>query len=80
VCAYSKENATLERCFDVATAGKAVHFEFNEDGSEVWVSDWATEGAVIVLDGTTLEQLDRLDDLQTPTGKFNVSNTAHDVY
>ena len=80
VCAYNKETATLERCFDVARAGKAVHFEFNRDGSQVWVSDWATDGAVIVLDGTTLEEINRLEGLQTPTGKFNVFNTAHDVY
>jgi nitrite reductase (NO-forming) / hydroxylamine reductase len=80
VCAYLKETATLERCFDVAMEGKAVHFEFNQDGSEVWVSDWATDGAVIVLDGVTLDEVDRLEDLQTPTGKFNVHNTAHEVY
>lgn len=80
VCAYAKETATLERCFDVATEGKAVHFEFNQDDSLVWVSDWATDGSVIVLDGVTLDQVDTLEGLQTPTGKFNVYNTAHEVY
>lgn len=80
VCAYSKETATLDRCFDVATAGKATHFEFNQDGSQVWVSDWATDGAVVILDGVTLEEIERVDGLVTPTGKFNVYNTAHEVY
>ena len=46
----------------------------------MWVSDWATDGAAVILDGVTLEQIDRLDGLQTPTGKFNVHNTAHEVY
>jgi hypothetical protein len=54
--------------------------EFNQSGSEVWVSDWATNGAVIVLDSTTLTELRRFTGLQTPTGKFNVYNTTRDVY
>ncbi len=80
ICAYAKATATLDRCFNVATTGKATHFEFNIDGSQVWVSDWATDGAAVILDGVTLEQIDRLEGLQTPTGKFNVYNTAHEVY
>ena len=60
--------------------GKAVHFEFNRDGREVWVSDWATDGSVIILDGNTLQETARLSGLVTPTGKFNVYNTAHDIY
>lgn len=80
MCAYNKETATLDRCFQVATNGKATHFEFNQAGTEVWVSDWANDGAVIVLDGTTLNEVHRITDLVTPTGKFNVYNTAHDVY
>jgi nitrite reductase (NO-forming) / hydroxylamine reductase len=80
MCAYNKETAILDRCFQVATNGKATHFEFNQAGTEVWVSDWANDGAVIVLDGTTLNETHRITDLVTPTGKFNVHNTAHDVY
>jgi len=80
VCAYSKAGGTVERCFDVAQNGKAVHFEFNKAGTQVWVSDWAPDGALVVLDGATLQEVARLDGLQTPTGKFNVYNTVHDVY
>jgi hypothetical protein len=46
----------------------------------VWVSDWDPDGAVIVLDSTTLTEIRRFANLQTPTGKFNVYNTAHDIY
>jgi len=80
ICVIAKATGTLDRCFTVATNGRAVHFEFNMDGSEVWVSDWDPDGAVIVLDSTTLTEIRRFVNLQTPTGKFNVYNTAHDIY
>jgi nitrite reductase (NO-forming)/hydroxylamine reductase len=80
ICAISKATGQLDRCFTVATNGWAVHFEFNQDGSEVWVSDWDPDGAVIVLDSTTLTEIRRFTGLPTPTGKFNVYNTAHDIY
>ena len=31
-------------------------------------------------DDATLEEVHRIPDLVTPTGKFNVYNTVHDVY
>ena len=80
ICVISKATGTLDRCFTVATTGRAVHMEFNMDGSEVWVSDWASDGTVIVLDSMTLEEIRRFTGLPTPTGKFNVYNTAHDIY
>ena len=80
ICAISKATGALDRCFTVATNGRAVHFEFNQDGSEVWVSDWDPNGAVIVLDSTTLTEIRRFTGLPTPTGKFNVYNTANDIY
>ncbi|MGD2112269.1 MAG: cytochrome D1 domain-containing protein [Gammaproteobacteria bacterium] len=80
ICAISKATGTLSHCFPVATNGRAVHMEFNMDGSEVWVSDWDPNGAVIVLDSQTLTEIRRFVNLQTPTGKFNVYNTAHDIY
>lgn len=80
ICAISKSTGELDSCFPVATNGRAVHFEFSNDGSEVWVSDWAPDGAVIVLDSTTLQEVRRIPGLTTPTGKFNVFNTANDIY
>ena len=80
VCAYSKATGLLDRCFDTGGAGKAVHFEFNRQGTEVWVSIWADEGEIVIYDAITLEELRRIEGLETPTGKFNVYNTAHDIY
>jgi len=80
ICAYSKTTGDLERCFEAAGAGRAVHFEFNREGTHVWVSTWDPAGEVVIYDATTLEPVHRLSGLETPTGKFNVYNTAHDVY
>jgi nitrite reductase (NO-forming)/hydroxylamine reductase len=92
ICAISKATGALainldvtidpdgDGCFTVATNGRAVHFEFNKEGTEVWVADWDPDGAVIVLDSTTLTEIRRFVNLTTPTGKFNVFNTAHDIY
>ena len=80
VCAIAKATGTIDRCFDVASAGKAVHMEFNKDGSEVWISDWAgTGGGQVILNSTTLAEIARIP-LPATTGKFNVYNTANDVY
>jgi len=63
----------------------AVHFEFNADGTEVWVSNWnrATSkepnGQIVVFDAKTLEEITRIDGLYAPTGKFNVYNRSNHV-
>jgi nitrite reductase (NO-forming)/hydroxylamine reductase len=80
ICAISKATGAIDQCFTVATNGRAVHMEFSMDGSEVWVSDWAPDGAVVVLDSEWLTEIRRFTGLTTPTGKFNVYNTAHDIY
>ncbi|MFA7432978.1 MAG: cytochrome D1 domain-containing protein [Gemmobacter sp.] len=64
---------------------RAVHPEYNEAGDEVWISLWAgkTEpSAIVVFDDKTREVKAVITDpgLMTPTGKFNVYNTQHDIY
>lgn len=82
VCVYSKEKAELEKCFVVADHGRVVHFEYNQAGDEVWVSVWDKKGEIIIFDDKTLAEKERItgDWLVTPTGKFNVYNTARDIY
>ena len=67
-------------------AGKAaVHMEFNDDGTEVWVSVWNRAdngnptGEIVVYDAKTLKEIKRIKGLTTPTGKFNVYNRIHHV-
>jgi nitrite reductase (NO-forming)/hydroxylamine reductase len=64
---------------------RAVHGEYNAKGDEVWFSIWAgkTEpSAIVVMDDKTRKVKTVIKDpkLITPTGKFNVHNTQHDIY
>lgn len=58
----------------------ALHMEFNQDGTEVWVSVWNRAdasnptGEIVVYDAKTLKEKTRIKGLTTPTGKFNVYN------
>lgn len=87
ICAIDKETLEVEKCWEVADYGRAVHFDFNKDGTEVWVSVWGKidapegqQGEVVVYDATTLEEIARIENLPTATGKFNVYNTMNDIY
>ena len=67
-------------------AQRVVHAEYNAAGDEVWYSVWTgnkTEpSAIVVLDDKTLQLKKVIKDkrLVTPTGKFNIKNTQHDIY
>jgi cytochrome c553/WD40 repeat protein len=49
------------------------HAEFTRDGSHVLVSLWEDDGAVVVYDAKTLEEVRRLP-MRKPSGKYNVYN------
>ena len=51
----------------------AAHVEFTRDGSHALVSLWETDGALMVFDADTLEEVKRLP-MRRPSGKYNVSN------
>jgi nitrite reductase (NO-forming)/hydroxylamine reductase len=64
---------------------RVVQPEYNNKGDEVWFSVWngkTQESAIVVLDDKTRKLKAVIKDkrLVTPTGKFNVYNTQHDVY
>jgi len=64
---------------------RVVQPEFNKAGDEVWFSVWNGKNetsAIVVVDDKTLKVKKVIKDerLVTPTGKFNVYNTMHDVY
>jgi nitrite reductase (NO-forming)/hydroxylamine reductase len=67
------------------TKGRVAHPEYNRAGDEVWFSVWGPktgESAIVVMDDKTRKLKAVIKDkrLVTPTGKFNVYNTQHDVY
>nr|WP_269458331.1 nitrite reductase [Sulfuricaulis limicola] len=64
---------------------RVVQPEYNNKGDEVWFSVWngkTQESAIVVVDDKTRKLKTVIKDkrLITPTGKFNVYNTQHDVY
>ncbi len=66
-------------------AKRVVQPEYNKAGDEVWFSVWSgqeEQSAIVVVDDKTLKLKKVIKDkrLITPTGKFNVYNTQHDVY
>jgi nitrite reductase (NO-forming)/hydroxylamine reductase len=66
-------------------AKRVVQPEYNKAGDEVWFSVWSAkdkESAIVVVDDKTRKLKAVIKDakLITPTGKFNVYNTQHDVY
>ncbi len=64
---------------------RVVQPEYNAAGDEVWFSVWngkTQQSAIVVLNDKTLKVKKVIKDkrLVTPTGKFNVYNTMHDIY
>ena len=66
-------------------AKRVLQPEYNLAGDEVWFSIWSAknqESAIVVVDDKTRKLKAVIKDkrLITPTGKFNIHNTLHDVY
>jgi nitrite reductase (NO-forming)/hydroxylamine reductase len=64
---------------------RVVQPEYNKAGDEVWFSVWGTkdeESAIVIVDDKTrtLKAVIKDPRMITPTGKFNVNNTQHDIY
>jgi len=64
---------------------RVVQGEYNKAGDEIWFSVWSgkeQESAIVVVNDKTRELKAVIKDpyLITPTGKFNVYNTLHDIY
>lgn len=64
---------------------RVVQPEYNKAGDEVWFSVWngkEQRSAIVIVDDKTrtLKHVIKDDRLVTPTGKFNVYNTQHDIY
>jgi nitrite reductase (NO-forming)/hydroxylamine reductase len=66
-------------------AKRIVQPEYNMAGDEVWFSVWSAKdkiSALVIVDDKTRKLKAVIKDprLITPTGKFNINNTQHDVY
>jgi hypothetical protein len=68
------DKRTLESVAQVREPGKTLaHVEFTKDGRYALASLWETDGALIVYDARTFEELKRLP-MSKPVGKYNVWN------
>lgn len=54
----------------------AAHVEFTRDGSHALVSIWEMDGALVVYDAESFEEVKRLP-MDRPSGKYNVSNKIY---
>ncbi len=51
----------------------AAHTEFTRDGKYALVSIWENDGALVIYDGKTLEEIKRIP-MNKPSGKYNIFN------
>ncbi len=82
ICVISKKAGKVHKCWSPRPTGRAMHFEYNQTGSEVWVSGWDKKGALIIYEDATLQEVQRIeaDWVVNPMSKLNVFNAANDVY
>ncbi len=68
-----KQSLEIVKTLRPAPGKTVAHVEFTRDGKYALVSVWEDDGAVIVYDAQTLEEIKRLP-MRKPSGKYNVWN------
>jgi mono/diheme cytochrome c family protein len=73
---FEKSSLKLVKTLTPAPGKTAAHVEFTKDGKYALLSIWDMNGALIVYDANTLEEVKRLP-MSKPSGKYNVYNKTH---
>lgn len=68
-----KQSLEVVRTLRPMPGKNAAHVEFNKDGSHLILSVWDEDGALIVYNADTLEEVKRIP-MNKPSGKYNVYN------
>jgi dihydro-heme d1 dehydrogenase len=68
-----KQSLEIVKTLRPVKGATVAHVEFTRDGRFALVSVWEDDGAVIVYDAATLEEVKRLP-MRKPSGKYNVWN------
>ena len=68
-----KEKLEIIKSLTPAPGKVAAHVEFDKTGEHALLSIWDMDGAVIVYDANTFEEIKRLP-MKKPSGKYNVFN------
>jgi dihydro-heme d1 dehydrogenase len=71
-----KQTLEIVKTLRPAPGKTSAHVEFTRDGKYALVSIWETDGAIVVYDAATLEEVKRLP-MNKPVGKYNVYNKIH---
>jgi DNA-binding beta-propeller fold protein YncE len=68
-----KRTLEIVKTLRPAPGKTAAHVEFTKDGRFALVSIWEMQGALVVYDAATLEEVKRIP-MVKPSGKYNVYN------
>ncbi|MBF0180530.1 MAG: c-type cytochrome [Magnetococcales bacterium] len=68
-----KRTLEIVKTLRPAPGKTAAHVEFTKDGRYALLSIWDMDGALVIYDGNTLEEVKRIP-MKKPSGKYNVSN------
>ena len=69
----AKRSLEIVRTLRPSPGKTAAHVEFTKDGRFALVSIWEMDGALVVYDAATLEEVKRIP-MKKPSGKYNVYN------
>jgi len=72
----NKKTLEIVKTITPAPGKTAAHVEFTKDGKYALLSIWDNDGALIIYDASTLEEIKRLP-MKKPSGKYNVYNKTH---
>jgi len=68
-----KQTLEIVKTLKPAPGKTSAHVEFTKDGKYAIVSIWDKDGAIVIYDANTLEEIKRLP-MKKPSGKYNVHN------
>ncbi len=71
-----KQTLEIVKTLQPAPGKTAAHVEFTRDGKYALLSIWDDDGAIVVYDGDSLEEIKRIP-MKKPSGKYNVYNKTH---
>jgi len=68
-----KQSLKIVKTLKPAPGKTSAHVEFTRDGKYALVSIWDMDGAIVIYDAKTLEEVKRIP-MKKPSGKYNVHN------
>jgi hypothetical protein len=71
-----KQTLEIARTLRPAPGKTSAHVEFTRDGKYALLSIWDMDGAIVVYDAASLEEVKRIP-MKKPVGKYNVYNKIH---